>query len=66
MDKEYLGDSVYVDRDDYGGIVLTTENGSPLDPSNIIVLEPEVYDALVRYVKRTKGGEKDEQDKVPV
>jgi len=58
--KEYIGDSVYVDRDDYGGIVLTTENGSPLDPSNIIVLEPEVYDALVRYVKRTKGGEKNE------
>lgn len=48
--KEYLGDSVYVALDGYGGLVLTTENG--LGPSNTIVLEPEVYAALVEYAGR--------------
>jgi hypothetical protein len=47
----YLGDSVYV-RPSYltGGIVLTTENGYPDDPSNIIVLEPEVIQNLLLYL----------------
>lgn len=49
--KQYIGDSVYVDLDGLC-IVLTTENGYPSDPSNRIVLEPEVYEALVRYVDR--------------
>ncbi len=53
MKKEYLGDSVYVDFDGYG-FVLTTENGFPDDPSNRISLEPEVYQALVRYANRLK------------
>jgi len=44
--KAYLGDSVYVDLDDGGWIVLTTENGLPGDPSNTIYLEPEVFKAL--------------------
>ena len=47
--KDYLGDSVYAQINEYGQIVLTTENGLPTDPSNIIYLEPEVYEALVRY-----------------
>lgn len=51
--KEYLGDSVYAQYDGYH-IVLTTENGLPNDPSNIIALEPEVIDALVRFRKRIK------------
>lgn len=49
--KEYLGDSVYVQRLGWG-IELTTENGMPSDPSNRIVLDPEVIAALVRYVER--------------
>jgi hypothetical protein len=48
--KDYLGDSVYVDIDKFGGVVLTTENG--YGPSNIIVMEPAVYAALIRYVER--------------
>ncbi|HEU4344766.1 MAG TPA: hypothetical protein VFU31_24725 [Candidatus Binatia bacterium] len=48
--KVYLGDSVYADINDYGQIVLTTENGYPDDPRNVIYLEPEVYAALKRYV----------------
>ena len=50
--KSYLGDSVYVVLDDYGCLVLTTENGAPGDPSNEIILEPEVYLALKDYVER--------------
>jgi hypothetical protein len=48
--KEYLGDSVYIQRTLYGEIVLTTENGH--GPSNTIVLEAEVATALIDYVKR--------------
>lgn len=47
--KAYLGDSVYVDVED-GMLKLTTENGLPDDPSNVIFLESDVYAALVRYV----------------
>jgi hypothetical protein len=54
--KVYLGDSVYVRMDRYGGIVLTTENGLPDDPSNMIVLEPEVYMALVMWVRSLRTG----------
>lgn len=49
MDKQYLGDSVYAEFDG-NGIILTTENGYPLDPSNKIYLEPEVFRALNEYV----------------
>ena len=52
--KEYLGDRVYVEEES-GGYVLTTENGLPGDPSNLIFLEDSVYRALVRFVEsRTK------------
>mgnify|MGYP003421329040 FL=1 len=47
--KEYLGDSVYADFDGYA-FVLTTENG--MGPSNTIVLEPQIMEALKEYVKR--------------
>lgn len=52
--KQYLGDSVYVDFDGFG-FVLTTENGYPDDPRNRVVLEPEVYEALAKYVERFKA-----------
>jgi hypothetical protein len=54
MNKQYLGDSVYVDLDELERIVLTTNNGYPDDPRNLIVLEPEVYVALVKWVERQK------------
>lgn len=41
---------MYVSVDDEGLLQLTTDNGD--GPSNIIYLEPEVYDALVAYVER--------------
>lgn len=49
--KIYLGDSVYAEYDGYAFIV-TTENGRSDDPSNMIVLEPEVLKALNEFVKR--------------
>lgn len=51
--KTYLGDSVYAEWDGYG-VVLTTENG--YGASNRIVMEPEVYAALIAYVERLRGG----------
>lgn len=49
--KFYLGASVYVTTDGHG-IILTTENGLPGDPSNSIYLEPETWTALQLYVGR--------------
>ena len=48
MKKQYLGDSVYVESDGWM-LTLTTENG--MGASNTICLEPQVYAALLRYVK---------------
>lgn len=53
QNKDYLGDSVYVDVE--GGMLkLTTENGRLGDPSNTIFLEPEVVEALDRYRERMR------------
>lgn len=57
MTKAYLGDSVYADYNQYGQLVLTTENG--LGASNTIYLEPEVYRALTEYVDRQKQASPD-------
>ena len=54
--KEYLGDGVYVTFDGFA-LTLTTENG--LRATNTIVLEPEVYGALARFVERLRGGSGD-------
>ena len=54
MRKWYLGDGVYVDVDERG-VVLTTENGIAV--TNTIVLEPEVWTALHRYVEQLEGSE---------
>lgn len=55
MPKIYLGDSVYADFDGFA-IVLTTENG--YGPSNTIVMEPEVYNALVQYAEHLRAPSK--------
>jgi hypothetical protein len=47
-EKAYIGDSVYIEPDNAGGYVLTTENGGA--PSNTIYLEPEVAAALVAWL----------------
>ncbi len=55
MNKQYIGDSVYVEFDELERVVLTTNNGYPDDPRNLIVLEPEVYAELLKWVERNKG-----------
>lgn len=52
--KEYLGDSVYVEHKD-GGLLLTTENGLPTDPSNKIFLEEDTYEQLLAFVERIQS-----------
>ena len=49
MNKVYLGDGVYVNRDGFG-MVLTTENG--IRVTNKIVLEPQVFGALMEWVNQ--------------
>ena len=46
--KRYIGDGVYAEFDGFN-IILTTENG--ISVTNRIILEPEVYRALMDYQK---------------
>lgn len=48
--KQYMGDGVYADLEN-GMIKLTTEEGSPNDPTNVIYLESSVFRNLKDYVK---------------
>lgn len=49
MNRQYLGDSVYVEVE--GGMLkLTTDNGEPQGPNNTIFLELQVFESLQRYV----------------
>lgn len=52
--KDYLGDGVYVETDDYGSVTLTTEDG--YRTTNTIVLEDVVIEAFKHYLKRTRKG----------
>ena len=48
-EKVYLGDAVYAEADDFGGIVLTTEDG--IRATNRIVLEDDVIESFLDYVQ---------------
>jgi hypothetical protein len=50
--KSYLGDGVYAEYDGYG-IVLTVEDG--VSVQHRIVLEPDVYTALVLWATSLKA-----------
>lgn len=54
--KIYLGDAVYAEHDGFA-VILTTENG--IEATNTIVLEPEVWAALLAWHQRIsrKGGD---------
>lgn len=52
-DKEYIGDSVYIQHDGFH-IILTTENGLPDDPSNKVALSPNVIRGLLRYCRKVE------------
>lgn len=55
--RSYLGDAVYAEFDGYH-VVLTTEDG--YRATNRIYLEPQVLQALDRYVKRLIEEAKDD------
>lgn len=48
MNKQYIGDGVYAEYDNYS-VILTAENG--IRVTNRIVLEAEVLDNLNRYLQ---------------
>lgn len=50
--KKYLGDGVYADYDG-NHITLTTRDG--IKTTNTIVLEPEVQEELLSYIKWLDG-----------
>ena len=51
--KTFVGDSVYAEWDGCE-LILTTDNGYPDDPRNRIVLDPQVWSALVQWLDRAK------------
>lgn len=46
----YIGDAVYAQYDRYNRLVLTTGSHREEEAENVIVLEPEVWNELLRYV----------------
>ncbi len=46
MDCEYIGDGIYILKDNCGGVILRANDARM--PTDTIVLEPEVLNALVR------------------
>ena len=48
--KEYIGDAVYADIDNWNALILTTEDG--IRATNTIVLEPDILEQLLSYIKR--------------
>lgn len=49
MNKEYLGDGVYIEPWSQG-LKLTTDNG--IEVTNEIFLEPEIVGNLVKYLEK--------------
>lgn len=56
---EYLGDAVYISFDGYQ-LWLCTSDG--LGVTNMIALEPPVYESLLNYVKFLKSAEIEQPD----
>jgi hypothetical protein len=51
--KVYLGSAIYMDVDDGGGVLLTTEIGSGI--TNRIYLDPDVLNAALRAFRAAEG-----------
>lgn len=60
--KDYLGDAVYVEIDNAGDIVLTTEDG--ISVSNPIVLEYPVYRNLLEWLEWVEPVRQQKQSEV--
>ena len=55
--KQYIGDSVYLDYDPEGNVILTTENG--YGPTNIIVLDIDVLETFLYIITNRKPEKND-------
>lgn len=54
--KQYLGDSVYIEVSDDSQLILTTENGiNGISVTNAIYLDSDVMDNLIEYYKKLTG-----------
>jgi len=51
VNKIYLGDSVYAEGDDFGGIILYLENGDGHMKKNPIYMDGDVIKAFVKYAR---------------
>ena len=51
--RRYLGAGVYAAFDDFGGVWLTAEDS--ISTTDVIYLEPGVYEALRRFVHEAKA-----------
>ncbi len=51
--KTYIGDGVYVEYE-FGQIILTTDRGRSDNEPDRIILDPEVLDALLKFVDTQK------------
>ena len=60
MRKIYLGDSVYAEFISDESVKLTTENGLPDDPSNVIILEfwvaAALHSSITTFVEERDAG----------
>lgn len=52
MNKLYLGDGVYAEVNQFGELVLTTEDGDRV--TNRVILEPKVLAAFEDYLKHCR------------
>ena len=59
--KEYVGDGVYAEMDEYGTLRVTTENG--ITVSNEIYIEHQVWSELTAYRNRAMEALKEERNK---
>ena len=58
--KDYLGDSVYAEY--FGELIILTTTNNGDGASNMIYLEEEVYQALVRFHDRIVGNKTNEKN----
>ena len=58
--EDYIGDGVYVESDNYGGIWIKANHHE--HPTDKVYLEPSVFEALLRFRERVNHGRKEKKD----
>jgi hypothetical protein len=56
MEPRYLGDGVYV-SESYGPVILTTGHHDPDQADDVIFLDEEVLEGLLRWLEDRRRGE---------